>query len=71
MICKFYCEWHFLYNSIVSLLDFLREIAEEAVQKWEDLSREKQKEVATELIPEIEQVILVLSILLSCPVILH
>ena len=37
-------------------LDLLREVGEEAVQKWESLSRDQQLEIARELIPDIEEV---------------
>lgn len=41
---------------MVGLLDLLKEVAEEAVRKWEALSQEQQMEIATELISDIEQV---------------
>ena len=38
------------------LLDLVKEVAEEAVRKWEALSPDQQMEISTELIPDIEQV---------------
>ena len=37
-------------------MDLLRELAQEAVQKWEALSQDEQMDVALELIPDVEQV---------------
>lgn len=37
-------------------MDLVRELAGEAVQKWEALSQDKQLEIAKDLLPDIEQV---------------
>lgn len=37
-------------------IDLVRELSGEAVQKWEALSQDQQLDVATELVPDIEQV---------------
>ena len=42
--------------SVVGLLDLVKEVAEEAVRRWEGLTQDQQMEIATELIPDIEQV---------------
>ncbi|CAI8045497.1 hypothetical protein GBAR_LOCUS25172, partial [Geodia barretti] len=40
---------------VVGLLDLVKEVAEEAVRRWEGLTQDQQMEIATELIPDIEQ----------------
>ena len=42
--------------SVVGLLDLVKEVAEEAVRRWEGLTQDQQMEISTELIPDIEQV---------------
>lgn len=37
-------------------MDLIRELALETVQKWESLSQEEQLDVATALIPDVEEV---------------
>jgi hypothetical protein len=40
---------------VVGLLDLVKEVAEEAVRRWEGLTQDQQMEISTELIPDIEQ----------------
>lgn len=43
-------------HSVVVFMDLVRELSVEAVQKWEALSQVKQLEVASDLLPDVEQV---------------
>ena len=44
---------------IVMFMDLVKELALEAVEKWESLSQDQQMELATDLIPDVEQVLCV------------
>ena len=43
-------------HSVVMFIDLVRELLAEAVGKWEALSQVEQLDIATELLPDIEQV---------------
>ena len=43
--------------SVVMFMDLVKELALEAVEKWENLSQDEQLELATDLIPDVEQVL--------------
>ena len=52
---------------VVGFLDLVQGVVGELVRKWEELSEEQQWEIAKELIPDIEQVMVLTRLRLCEP----